>query len=216
MIPLKPTARGKSRLGLDAAQRQALAWAFLLDVLAAVGAASDIAAVTVVCGPADAGRLPPEVRVHPDSGQPLNAELAAATRPDSGSAPFTLILMGDLPCATSASIETLVAAMRPVIAAGGPTAQAFLCDQPGVGSTALGGRPGALRPRFGRRSRALHRREGAVELPDPAFARMRRDVDSLPDLADAVRLGVGSHTQQACRDAGLVPGRLGASSTPGS
>lgn len=204
VIPLKPTARGKSRLGLQAEQRQALALAFLLDVLDAVTPAEQVAAVTVVCGVSDAHRLPPGVRIRSDDSSGLNDVLAAATAPEHLESPFALIMMSDLPCTTTASIDMLIAAMEPVIVAGGPATQAFLSDQPGVGTTALGGRAGALQPRFGKRSRAAHRFDGAVEITDPVFARLRRDVDSLPELVDAVRLGVGAHTQRVWAELDLA------------
>lgn len=196
VIPLKPTARGKSRLGMDQRQRQALSWAFLSDVLDAALAAEAVAAVTVVCGPGDATALPSGVRAHPDDGAGLNEALASATTPEQLASPFGLILMSDIPCATPALIDMLMAAMQRVVLAGEPSTQAFLSDQPGVGTTALGARVGSLRPGFGRRSRAAHRFSGAVEITDPVFAPLRRDVDSLPDLVDAVRLGVGRHTRE--------------------
>lgn len=203
VIPLKPTARGKSRLGLDATQRQALSLAFLLDLLGAVTPARDIASITVVGDPADADRLPPGVSMHPDPGRGLNEALVSALA--QATSPWTLILMGDLPCATTSLVEQLVVAMRPLLVAGGPSAQAFLCDQPGVGSTALGGPAGAVRPRFGKRSRAAHRLDGATEITDLQFARLRRDVDSMPDLADALRLDVGPNTRRVCAEFELGP-----------
>jgi 2-phospho-L-lactate guanylyltransferase len=48
----------------------------------------------------------------------------------------------------------------------------------------------AAEPRFGAGSLAAHVAAGAVPLAG-AWPRLRRDVDSLADLADAARLGLG-------------------------
>lgn len=194
VVPLKPTARAKTRLGLSAGQRRALARAFVLDLIAAVLPVQSIGTVTVVSGPGDRDLLPPGVAWAPDPDAGLNAAIRHGAAPAAAEQPV-LVMMGDLPCARPDDVALLVSSASEKLA-GGEVA-AFVADQAGIGTTVLAARHGDLNPRFGHRSRAAHRATGAVELPDPRLSRLRRDVDSRVDLADAVRLGVGAATQEA-------------------
>jgi 2-phospho-L-lactate guanylyltransferase len=194
VVPLKPVARAKSRLGLDAATRSRLAEAFAADVLAGCRAAPGIHSIRFV-GSAPPGADEPPV---PDPGGGLNAALSAAaaglqrTDPDDR----VLALMGDLPCATAADLSALVSQAELAMTAGGHPG-AFVCDAAGTGTTCLYARARSFQPGFGLRSRARHRSRGYVELTDPRWRALRRDVDALPDLWDALRLGVGPATREA-------------------
>jgi 2-phospho-L-lactate guanylyltransferase len=73
--------------------------------------------------------------------------------------------------------------------------QAFVADAAGSGTTLYTAMPGApFRPRFGPRSRLRHREAGAVELDLPDIPGLRRDVDTLADLCEAARIGLGVRT----------------------
>jgi 2-phospho-L-lactate guanylyltransferase len=72
---------------------------------------------------------------------------------------------------------------------------AFVPDSEGVGTTLYTARPGAVfAPRFGPGSRARHRAGGAHEVVPDGIDSVRRDVDTIDGLRDAVALGVGPHT----------------------
>ncbi|HZK59205.1 MAG TPA: 2-phospho-L-lactate guanylyltransferase, partial [Cryobacterium sp.] len=68
-------------------------------------------------------------------------------------------------------------------------------DEEGAGTTALLARAGVpLTPRFGLGSRAAHEAAGHVPLVFPPASSIRRDVDTVDDLAEALHLGVGPFT----------------------
>lgn len=76
--------------------------------------------------------------------------------------------------------------------------QAFVADAAGTGTTLYAAGPGvAFSPRFGPGSREAHRSAGAVELLLPGLDGLRRDVDTIADLRDAARIGLGPHTSAA-------------------
>ena len=73
-------------------------------------------------------------------------------------------------------------------------ARSFVTDAAGTGTVLLAAPPGAvLEPCFGAGSAAAHEASGAVPL-NGAWPSLRRDVDTLADLAEAFRLGVGPRT----------------------
>lgn len=193
VVPLKPITRAKTRLGLSAEQRALLARAFVQDVVAAAQVPG-VAGVTMVSGPGDRDVLPPGAGWVPDPGGGLNDAIRHAAGTAAVGQPV-LVLMGDLPCLQPGDVALLVDLAGQELDAGATAV--FIADQAGVGTTALAARLPDLTPRFGHRSRAEHRAVGAVELTDPRLARVRRDVDSEVDLADAVRLGVGAATRAA-------------------
>jgi 2-phospho-L-lactate/phosphoenolpyruvate guanylyltransferase len=76
--------------------------------------------------------------------------------------------------------------------------EAFVADAAGTGTTLYTAAPGvAFSPRFGPGSREAHRSAGAVELLLPGLDGLRRDVDTIDDLHDAARIGLGPHTSAA-------------------
>jgi 2-phospho-L-lactate/phosphoenolpyruvate guanylyltransferase len=63
-----------------------------------------------------------------------------------------------------------------------------------------GVRPGMpFRPRFGGESRAKHLSGGAKELLIDGVPSLRRDVDTIADLREALALGVGRHTAEVAK-----------------
>lgn len=191
LVPVKPPARGKSRLaGLPDAQRAALADAFARDTVAAARSAGPVATVMVVTD--DAG-LALEMKregceVLPDGvADDLNGSLVQAAAearrrwPDHGVA----ALCGDLPALRP---DDLAAALADVEAA------SYVADHTGRGTTMYAVPPGVdFEPRFGRDSAQVHAAAGAAALAGDLVS-LRLDVDDPADLGRALLLGVGRHT----------------------
>jgi len=201
IVPLKQTSLGKSRLaGLTAEQRHDLALAFTLDTVTAAASTVGVRRVVVVTNDPDAAafeRIGAEVLPdRPDAG--LNpafvhgAHHVMQADPDAG----LLALAGDLPALTTDVLSSVLRAA--------PAGRWFVADTAGTGTTLLGATEARLSPAFGPHSRAAHRAGGAQEVDLPGIARLRRDVDTEVDLWDAVRLGVGAHTQEALSRHALV------------
>jgi 2-phospho-L-lactate guanylyltransferase len=121
---------------------------------------------------------------------PLNAAIGAGIRVAQEQFPLcnVAVLTGDLPALTVADVE------RTLIAAAGHD-RAMVADEEGTGTTTLLARAGlAVTPRFGPGSRAAHEADGHHALDLPATLSIRRDVDTVADLAEVLRRGVGEHT----------------------
>jgi 2-phospho-L-lactate guanylyltransferase len=112
------------------------------------------------------------------------ADYAAGNWPGRGIAALT----ADLPALSAAELAVALTAASLVN-------QAFVADAAGSGTTLYTATPGApFMPRFGPRSRHRHREAGAVELEIAGIPGLRRDVDTLSDLCDAARIGLGAKT----------------------
>lgn len=191
VVPVKPPAVGKSRLGLSGDIRRELAAAFALDtVMACLGTAA-VAEVLAVTDDAvfalDLAAAGCAVLPDGPSGD-LNASLVLAAAEAARRWPSLrpVAVCADLP------------ALRPddlaeALATAATYESAFVADVAGVGTTMYSAVTGAFLPRFGPGSRAAHLVGGAVELPG-TLASLRQDVDDLVDLACAAALGLGPHT----------------------
>lgn len=189
LVPVKPPAVGKSRL-LGVADRRALAEAFARDTVAACLAASSVAEVLVVTDDAQfsahlsalgAAAIPDGV-----AGD-LNGTLrqAAAEAHRRWPALRPVALCADLPSLRPADLDRVLGSVGPH--------PSFVPDAAGVGTTLYVAAYDEFDPRFGPGSREAHLDAGALELADAA-ASVRRDVDDVDDLRDAVALGVGPAT----------------------
>lgn len=199
VVPLKPLARAKSRLGASAgdAVRPGLALAFAQDTVCAALACAAVRSVLVVTDDPVAARELSWLgaSVVPDvPGRGLNAALSygadvvRAGAPD-GRAPVAA-LGADLPALRPSELGR-------VLAVAGANPRAFVADAAGVGTTLLAALSGSsLGPAFGGASRTRHRASGAVELDLAGVATVRRDVDTLDDLRVALELGVGPYTAE--------------------
>jgi 2-phospho-L-lactate guanylyltransferase len=121
---------------------------------------------------------------------PLNAAIAEGIRVAHELWPLSHVgvLTGDLPALTVADVE------RALTQAAGHD-RAMVADEEGTGTTTLLARAGlAVTPLFGPGSRAAHEASGHRPLDLPASASIRRDVDTVADLAEVLRRGVGVHT----------------------
>lgn len=193
IIPVKPPARGKSRLDTFVpSQRRDLAAAFARDTVAAANRTPGVEAVLIVT---DDHRFAAELSkdgctVIPDGvSDDLNATLrqaaAECVRRWPGALPVALC--ADLPCLVS---EDLAAALAQA------TGPSFVRDAAGTGTTMYVAPHGEFDPSFGENSAGLHLVHGANEIVAPAPT-LRLDVDDPGDLADALALGVGPHTAEA-------------------
>ena len=192
VVPVKPPARGKSRLvGLPDDRRRDLAAAFALDTVAACLAADGVARVLAVTDDVpfarrltDAGCAAIPDGVAGDLNGSLRQAAAEVARRWPGLVPVALC--ADLPSLRPKDLDEALAripADRP----------AFVADADGLGTTLYAAPHGAFDPRFGPDSRAAHLDAGAWEIPGELRS-LRRDVDDLADLRAARVLGVGAHT----------------------
>ncbi len=191
IIPVKPTAVGKSRLQLDTVDRVTLARAIALDTIAAAAACAAVAQVFVVT---DDGALValafdiPGLRFVPE-GDARGIDAAVAEGADAaGERMPRAALLGDLPALRP---DDLLAALRAARA----VPRAVVADAEGTGTTLVTAGAGIpLRTSFGDGSFARHRDLGCVPLDIAASSTLRRDVDTPDQLDEAVALGVGPRT----------------------
>ncbi|HWJ65190.1 MAG TPA: 2-phospho-L-lactate guanylyltransferase [Nocardioides sp.] len=192
LLPVKSPGAGKSRLSaVPDAERARLAAAFAADAIAACLAAPVVARVLVISDDEAFAESLVEAGVTTcaDAGGGLNAalrhgaEVLHEERPDLQPA----ALLADVPALTAAD---LTAALEVAEASGGPC---FVADADGTGTTLYTAPYDAFDPRFGAGSAIAHETSGALPVPD-ALPTLRRDVDDLAALAEAVALGVGPAT----------------------
>jgi 2-phospho-L-lactate guanylyltransferase len=190
LVPIKRFSEGKRRLG-DRPDRPALAEAFARDTLDAVAASAHVRMLLVVTDDphlVDDLSLPVAVTVVTQGAPGLNNAIAAGLRvandrwPDWGQT----VLAGDLPALTAEDLERTLEIAEEI-------PLGVIADAHSTGTVMITGQPGVpLLPAFGVGSAARHRALGHRLLR--GTERLRRDVDTIEDLAAAVRLGIGRHT----------------------
>ncbi|WP_085871175.1 MULTISPECIES: 2-phospho-L-lactate guanylyltransferase [unclassified Nocardioides] len=195
LVPVKPPARAKSRLGdVGDEARRSLAEAFAQDTVAACLAAPSVAVVLVVTDDVRFSTVLTALGCEavPDgvTGD-LNGTLRQAAAEAHRRWPHLVpvALCADLPALVAGDLEATLARVS------GPHPW-FVPDADGVGTTLYAAAYAEFDPRFGPGSRDAHLDAGARELADVA-ASVRRDVDDLDDLREAVALGVGPRTAAA-------------------
>ena len=201
VVPVKPSARGKSRLDVAGVGRSDLARAIALDTLAAAAACELVAQVVVVTDDASLARdaaMIPALRFVPE-GEPrgLDAAVAAgvAAVDPRGRMPRAALL-GDLPALRSADL-------RDALDAAASVARAVVADAEGTGSTLVTAAPGVeWRSAFGDGSFARHLALGCEALQIPDASTLRRDVDTADQLKSAAALGLGPRTAALVTAAG--------------
>jgi 2-phospho-L-lactate guanylyltransferase len=212
IVPVKRLALAKTRLHLADAGREDLALAFALDAIAALLDAQRISRIVVVTDDRRArhaiddaftDHVRPPVSIVPDVPDAgLNTALMHGAHTARELSPTTAVVAvsADLPALRATEVDAFLAHVEHLEA---PCA--FLSDASGTGTTMLTAAAGhELHPQFGRRSRAAHRADGAIEV-DLDAPGARRDVDTLVDLWDARRMGVGPATTDALAH---LPGAL--------
>jgi 2-phospho-L-lactate guanylyltransferase len=195
LLPVKPPARGKSRLEVDPLRRRALAAAFALDTARACLAAERVRTVLAVT---DDARFADDLRaagcatfpdgVADDLNESLRLAAAEAHRrwPDAR----LVAVCADLPSLHPADLDAAL------IAADATTLPSFVADGDGVGTTLYTAALADFAPRFGAGSRVAHLGAGAREIAGD-LPSLRRDVDDADGLAAAAALGLGAHTRLA-------------------
>jgi 2-phospho-L-lactate guanylyltransferase len=190
IIPVRGWRTGKSRLGLPGIAR-----AMALDTVMAIRACPDIHEVIIVTHDDDVRRDVTDwgctiVDDRFDGDLNRAIEEGAARRLHAA----CLVALGDLPSLRPDDVRVALSRCG--------TTPSFISDAHGTGSTMWLAEHAPVRTHFGERSRARHIESGARELTplpgdDPmTWARLRRDVDDIVDLADARRLGVGGFTAE--------------------
>jgi 2-phospho-L-lactate/phosphoenolpyruvate guanylyltransferase len=189
VVPVKPTAIGKSRLTLPGVSRAAIARAIALDTVEAAARAAGVAEVIVVTGDeelAAAASALPGVRVVAErEARGLDAAVAAGAAAATGP---RAALLGDLP------------ALRPddlagALAGAAGVERGVVPDAEGTGSTLVTVRAGLpWTSAFGEGSFARHVALGFTPLTVPTGSTLRRDVDTAAHMTDAGALGLGRRT----------------------
>jgi 2-phospho-L-lactate guanylyltransferase len=196
IVPVKGIHDSKTRLG-----RHDLTIPLLTDVVIALLGSTSISAIKIVTTDPVIAELAASLHceiIPEEEGVGLSSAIKdGLSRCNSEGQSNVLVLLGDLPCLTSAHIDLF-------LDAGSAHETAFLADAEGTGTTMwMRTSLQATPPQFGIRSRAKHRESGAHEVLGESFAGARRDVDTEVNLWDAVRIGVGTATKTALANADL-------------
>ncbi|GAA0670599.1 2-phospho-L-lactate guanylyltransferase [Streptomyces malaysiensis subsp. malaysiensis] len=197
LLPVKPFALGKSRLGSWAgAARRDIARAVFLDTMDAILHTPEVCRLIVVTADPEAHALAAGAGaegIHEASVGGLNAaaRLGAAAAADHGTGVRTgpvAVVAADLPALKPRELAS-------VLAEAGRHPRAVLADHRGHGSTILTAQdPSFLLPGFEGASRARHAANGAYEIAHSGVPGARLDIDVPGDLALAAALGLGTHT----------------------
>lgn len=197
LLPVKPFALGKSRLGSWAgAARRDIARAVFLDTMDAILHTPEVCRLIVVTADPEAHALAAGAGaegIHEASVGGLNAaaRLGAAAAADHGTGVRTgpvAVVAADLPALKPRELAS-------VLAEAGRRPRAVLADHRGHGSTILTAQdPSFLLPGFEGASRARHAANGAYEIAHSGVPGARLDIDVPGDLALAAALGLGTHT----------------------
>jgi 2-phospho-L-lactate/phosphoenolpyruvate guanylyltransferase len=202
IVPVKALAEAKGRLApaVGPLQRRLLAIAMFEDVVAALQAVPALAAPVVVSPDREVWRradaMGCRVVEEPPGAGDLNGALTAAARSVGNGSPL-LVVAADLPLASAAGLERVLAAARAPVA--------VVPSADGGGTNVLAWRdPRSFAPSFGPDSAARHLAvPGAVRVEEPGLS---RDVDTLEDLeAVAGRLDPSSVTARRLRDLDMLP-----------
>lgn len=195
IIPVKPTAVGKSRLELRTVDRVTLARAIALDTITAAAACDAVAQVYVVTDDAALVSLAfdiPGLRFVPEddgTGKPRGIDAAVAVGADAaGEGMPRAALLGDLPALRP---EDLAAALNAAFSVD----RAVVPDAEGTGTTLVTAGSGIrLLTSFGDGSFARHVDLGCRALEIMRASTLRRDVDTADQLDVAAELGLGPRT----------------------
>ena len=192
LLPVKPPARGKSRLEVDPRRRRTLAAAFALDTARACLSTACVRAVLAVT---DDARFAAELRaagcetvpdgVSDDLNESLRLAAAEARRRWPDGVPAAVC--ADLPALLPADLDAALS---------WSCGERFVADRERAGTTLYTAPYDAFAPRFGPGSRQAHLDSGAAEVPGD-LASLRLDVDDAAALEAAAALGVGAHTRVA-------------------
>lgn len=193
VVPVKPPARGKSRLDVPGVDRAAIAHAIALDTLAAATACELVAQVVVVTNDPALARESaaiPALRFVPEGdAQGLDAAVATGMAAmDPNDRMPRAALLGDVPALQPADLADALRAAASVD-------RGVVADAEGTGSTLVTARAGvAWASSFGDGSFARHLELGCRALEIRDASTLRRDVDTAAQLDAARALGLGPRT----------------------
>jgi len=192
IVPIRSWATGKSRLGLDDAERASLGRAFALDVVDVLQESPDIDLVVVVTADDDVRTAVGGTEVVHDRGRSLDDAVSqGCAHVLAGGGSRVVVVPSDLPCLTVAAMAEVV---RMTVSLPGSHPHAYCPDAEGDGTSIVVSRdPAGLVTSYGPGSAAAHRAAGLTPLTE-APAAARRDVDTVAHLFEAESLGVGPRT----------------------
>ncbi len=190
VVPVRGAPGGKSRLDGATGAHAIVTRAIARDTLAAVAQAVGAARTILVCSDSALVDESPYVVV-PDPAEGLDGAVAAGVAVAAATSPGTPVaaLLGDLPALRAKDLAT-------ALAAAARHERAAVPDRSGRGTVLVTARGGRLPTRFGSGSAARHAALGYAVLTLDV-PRLRLDVDTAQDLADALRIGCGRHTADA-------------------
>jgi 2-phospho-L-lactate/phosphoenolpyruvate guanylyltransferase len=202
LVPVKALSEAKGRLAptVGPLQRRLLAIAMFEDVIAALQATRGLEAPVVVSPDREVWRradaMGCRVVEEAPGGGDLNRSLTAAAG-QAGNGSGLLVVAADLPLASAAGLERVLAAAEAPVA--------VVPSHDGGGTNVLAWRdPASFAPSFGPDSAARHLAvPGAVRVDEPGLA---LDVDTAADLElVAGRLDPSSVTARRLRDLAMLP-----------
>jgi 2-phospho-L-lactate guanylyltransferase len=199
LVPQKALSKAKGRIALPAEQRRVLATAMLRDTVAALEATPTVARVFLLWDdPADRPVLPEsDTRRHVAAdGHTLNDALQLGVERARRAVPgcSLVVVPSDLPALDPAELAAF-------LARAGRYRRAFLADADATGTSVLTVTGDvALLPSYGPNSRERHAASGSCELTSDDLPSLRRDVDDLATLDEAMGLGCGPHTISSVLD----------------
>ena len=200
IVPIRSWTEGKSRLGLDDAERALLARAFALDVIDVLKESPAIDLIVVVTSDGDVRADVKDVEVIPDGHGLNDAVSRGCSHVVAHGRSRAVVVPSDLPCLT-------VAALDEVLSMAESHTQAYCPDAEGDGTSLVISRdPASLVTTYGPGSAAAHQAGGLVPLHD-APPEARRDVDTLAHLQEAESMGVGRRTAAAIAEISARPSR---------
>lgn len=201
VVPVRGTSSSKSRLAVEGVPSSELAIAFGLDVIEACSGARLVTRTVVstaspylAAAAAELGAVSMMDHIAAD----LNSSISATVRRVRAVDPSANIgvLVGDVATMTSDDLDNALeaAAVHP---------RALVADRQGVGTVLLTARAGlSHHPRFGGVSRVSHRAWGYREVEIDPHSRLRHDVDTQLDLAEARARGLGERSTRLLAEAG--------------
>jgi 2-phospho-L-lactate guanylyltransferase len=198
IVPVKPSAVGKSRLGRGAGIARAIAMDTIAATIAATVTAAteagDLQVIVVTADPLvadEAAALGAHVvrESHPAGlAAAIASGLAAAGKGPDDPTIARAVLLGDLPALRPAELAA-------ALSSASAYPRAFVPDAEGTGSTLVTANAGsAFVHFFGRDSAQHHLDAGLIALELPATSTLRRDVDVEEHLDQAMLAGLGPRT----------------------
>jgi len=193
---------------MPAAERRTLAEAMFRDVLAAAMGARNAVRVAVVTSDScllDIARAAGAIAVDEEYPRGLNAAIATATASlKSLGATAICTVLSDVPMTTSADIDAAFDALPPA-----GDGVVLVPSRDFSGTNIICRRPATAIPTcFGRMSLVRHLDEARVRGIPASVLRLARpalDLDTTADLAEFVRRGSGTHTQNHLARLGIAP-----------